>query len=103
MADKKKSILEEELVLEMKPADARKYYERGFQLLLEIASDSSKETSSRLDALRGVSQYYQTLVMKDGLDESMAKITNTQNRTLDEVRKLKRKPWDKESDASGEE
>jgi hypothetical protein len=99
MAEKKPSILSEtELTLEMKPADARKYFERGFQVLVEIAEDTKSSNHDRLDALRGISQYYTTLVMKDSVDESMAKIDNNQRRTLDEVRKLRRKPWDKDDE-----
>lgn len=94
-----KHILESELIMEMKPADARKYFERGFEILIEIASNGSLDTPARLDALRGVSQYYAIIAGKDSVDESMSKFANTQNRTLDEVKRLRRKPWEKDDES----
>jgi hypothetical protein len=95
-------MMEDGLDMEMKPADARKYLDKGFQLLLEIAENSS-DTHFKLDALRGVSQYYSMIIMKDGLDESVSKMARTQDRTLDEVKRLRRKPWDETDTENGEE
>jgi hypothetical protein len=88
-------MMEEGLPMEMKPGDARGYMDRGFELLLGIAENAS-DTHLKLDALRGVSQYYSLLVLKDGLDESVSRMARTQDRTLDEVKRLRRKPWDED-------
>lgn len=96
------SILETDLVMEMKPADARKYLERGFELLIQEAETAS-DSHVRLDALRGISQYYSLVIMKDGLDESVNRMARTQEKTLDEVKRLRHKPWDKDTTDNSEE
>jgi hypothetical protein len=99
-ADKKKvpQMLEDGLDLEMKPADARKYLERGFEVLADMAEDEKRDAHDRFHALNGIQAYYSMIIMKDGLDESVAKMARTQDRTLDEVKRLRKKPWDEDDD-----
>ena len=91
MPEKKKSLLETELMLEMKPADARKYLERGFEALLDIAEDKSAGKMERIKAVDIVDNLYMRLIMKDGLDEGLTRVDRTNNRAIDEVRKLRGK------------
>lgn len=86
-----------DIPVEMTPADAREYYERGFKALLDIAEDPMKETSVRLTALKGVDSFYMTLLMKDTVDNAVNKGAAIQRDTLGEVRKARRKSWEEEN------
>lgn len=105
--EKKKQVpkmLEDGLDLEMKPADARKYLEDGFEVLVAMAKNEQLIPHDRFHALSGIQAYYSMIIMKDGLDESVAKIARSQDKTLDEVKRLRRKPWDEDdSDQHGED
>lgn len=96
-------MMEDGLDLEMKPADARKYLERGFELLVEMAEDERALPHDRFHALSGIQGYYSMIIMKDGLDESVSRMARTQDRTLDEVKRLRKKPWDEDDTTNGEE
>lgn len=95
-------ILEDGLELELKPADCRKYMVRGFELLVEMA-ESSQDPLMKIRALGGIQSYYHDIALKEFSDETVNKMARTQDKTLDEVRRLRKKPWDKDDDDNGEE
>lgn len=102
--DKKKvtSIVDEveNLNLELKPADVRSHMLRAFDVFIEMAENKEADIHTRFTALKGMDSFYMTLLMKDGLDETLMKVSqfnNNQNRTLDEVKRLRQKPWDEDT------
>lgn len=92
----------ENIDLEMKPSDARKYMEGAFCVLLDMAQNG-QDTHAKLSAVRGIDVLYTTLVMKDSLDENINKITRAADRNTDAVRKLRRKDNWGEGEENGED
>lgn len=97
------SILEENLQLELKPADVSPYLLRGFEVLADIAESQQTSLHDRFHAIAGLGGLYSLIAGKEFADESLDKLSRAQNRTLDEVKRLRKKPWDDEDVANGEE
>ncbi len=94
---KPKSILETELDIEMKPADARKYIQGAFDVALDMAKNNH-DPHQKLGAIAAIDKLYTTIVMKDFSDEAVTRMARTQDKTVDEVRRLRKqrdkKAWD---------
>jgi hypothetical protein len=97
---KKVSLVEEveNLDLELKPADVRKYLIRGFEVLVGIAENETQDPHHRFHALSGIQAYYGMIAMKDGLDDASDKIVRLEGKKLDEVKRLRKKPWDEDEE-----
>lgn len=91
-----------EIHSEMRPADAREYLDRAFKVLIEIAEDPNKEIHARFHALKGIDSIYSTLVMKDGLDETVNKTTRVNQKMADNVREFRKKPWEEDENEGTE-
>jgi len=87
-----------DLVPELKPADIREYYTRGLDVLIEMAEDKTQPWAQRFEALRAIDWYYHSVTLKDFMDEGLIQSGRTNNGLLSEVRRQRRKPWDKDDD-----
>jgi hypothetical protein len=101
-ADPAPQILSD-LVPELKPADLRSYYERALDVLISVAEDTNQDWSHRFEALRAIDWYYHSISLKDFMDEGLVQTGRTNNGLLSEVRRQRRKPWEKDDQEPSED
>lgn len=92
----------DDLPMEMTTAEARIYFERGFKVLADMAENKELDLHARLDALRGIKQYYEAISMPEFIDSNINKVTRSNERTVDQVRKMRKKDWEKDDNADEE-
>lgn len=92
----KKPEIVEDLNLELKPADLKQYYLRGLEVLIDVAEDRGQDWAHRFEALRAIDWYYHSISLKDFMDEGLVQSGRTNNGLLSEVRRQRRKPWEKD-------